>query len=139
MSAIIISLSLNKERGFIKHQVKDIELRENHGVVGDGHAGPWHKQVSLVGLESYKKMEKEDHKEYPFGSFAENITTDGIVLYKLEVGNKLKIGDVELEVSQIGKKIHPTNFKTMLPKEGIFAIVCKGGVVKVGDKIEVLI
>ena len=66
MNGTIISLSLNKERGFIKHQVKEVTLKENHGVVGDGHAGTWHKQVSLVGLESYKKMEAEDNKEYPY-------------------------------------------------------------------------
>lgn len=138
MNGTIISLSLNKERGFIKYQVEEVTLKENHGVIGDGHAGTWHKQVSLVGLESYKKMEAEDNKEYSYGSFAENITTDGIVLYKLEVGNKLIIGDIELEVSQIGKKIHPTNFKTMLPKEGIFAIVVKGGVIKVGDTVKVI-
>jgi len=138
MYGLVLSVSLNKERGFIKYQEKEITLIENYGVVGDGHAGDVIKQVSLVGLESYKKMELEDSQKHQFGAFAENITTEGIVLYNLKIGNTLIIGDVILEVSQIGKKIHPTNFKTMLPKEGIFAIVIKGGIIKKGDLIEVI-
>lgn len=134
----IVSVSLNKERGQIKFEHDKIILKEDFGVVGDGHAGIDHKQVSLVGVESYLKMSKEDNKSYPYGSFAENITTEGVVLYNLEVGNKIQIGDVLLEVSQIGKTIHPTNFKTMLPKEGIFAVVLKGGSIKKGDILNLL-
>jgi|LGVE01.1.fsa_nt_gb MOSC domain-containing protein YiiM len=138
MRGIVISVNLNKERGQIKLVQDEITLKDNYGVIGDGHAGIDHKQVSLVGVESYIKMSKEDNKYYPYGSFAENITTKGIVLYDLKVGNKIQIGDVLLEVSQIGKTIHPTNFKTMLPKEGIFAVVLKGGKITKGDSLLLL-
>jgi len=135
MSAKVVSVNLNAERGFMKYPVEEVMLKVAHGVIGDGHAGEWHKQVSLVGLESYKKMETQENTTFKMGAFAENITTEDIVLYELTVGMKLRIGEALIEVSQIGKKIHPTNFKTMLPKEGIFAIVLEGGVVKNGDTI----
>lgn len=135
MSAKVVSVNLNAERGFMKYPVAEVVLKVSHGVIGDGHAGEWHKQVSLVGLESYKKMEAQENTTYEMGAFAENITTKDIVLYELTVGMKLRIGEALLEVSQIGKKIHPTNFKTMLPKEGIFAIVLEGGLVKKDDSI----
>ena len=131
MSGKIVSVNLNQERGQIKLVQDKITLKKNYGVIGDGHGGIDHKQVSLVGV----KMSKEDNKNYPYGSFAENITTEGIVLYNLKVGDKIQVGDVLLQVSQIGKTIHPTNFKTMLPKEGIFAIVLKGGSIRKGDSI----
>ena len=137
MEGIVISVNLNNNRGEIKYPQNQITLKENHGVVGDGHAGNWHKQVSLVGVSSYNKLELKEGRKYKYGSFAENITTDNIILYELEIGTIIHIGETTLKVSQIGKKIHPTNFKTMLPQEGIFGKVLKGGIIQSGDLITI--
>ena len=137
MNSKVISVNINKNKGEIKYPQDSITLKENFGVIGDGHAGTWHKQVSLVDKSSYLKMESIENTKFKYGSFAENITTENIILYELKIGTLIYINETILEVTQIGKKIHPTNFKTMLPKEGIFARVIKGGTIKPGDVITI--
>lgn len=138
----VISVNISERKGTIKKPVERIELTEL-GVKDDAHAGNWHRQVSLLGNESVKKFEKEANRHIEFGEFAENITTEGLVLYKTNPLDKLIIGDTELEITQIGKKCHGTScaiFKEVgncvMPKEGIFARVLKNGIVKTGDHIE---
>jgi molybdopterin adenylyltransferase len=115
------------------------------GVEKDAHAGDWHRQVSLLGKESIEKFETVLGRKIEYGEFAENITTEGITLYKTKPGDKLFIGDVELEITQIGKKCHGDGCEIfskvgqcVMPKEGIFAKVIKKGIVKAGDEIKYL-
>jgi len=140
----VISVNISEKKGTIKKPVDEIELTEL-GVKNDAHAGNWHRQVSLLGNESVKKFEKDAKRHIEFGEFAENITTEGLVLYETSPLDKLIIGDTELEITQIGKKCHGSScaiFKEVgncvMPKEGIFARVLKNGIVKAGDPIEYL-
>jgi molybdenum cofactor synthesis domain-containing protein len=112
------------------------------GVENDAHAGAWHRQVSLLGIESIRKFAGQANREVAFGEFAENISTEGIVLYTLAPLDRLKVGETSLEVTQIGKKCHGSGCaifnevgNCVMPKEGIFARVIKQGEVKAGDEI----
>ncbi len=140
----IIAVSISDKKGAKKHNVESVSLKENFGIIGDAHAGSGHRQVSLLAEESIKKMQLKGLDVEP-GSFAENITTKGIGLVKLKVGTKLKIGkDAVLEISQIGKVCHTRcNIyyqagDCVMPKEGVFARVLKAGVIKPGDRLEVI-
>ena len=145
--AKVVSCNVSVKKGEIKHPVDSIVLIEDYGVEGDAHAEKGSiRQISLLGKESIKKMEDLGVKGLCFGKFAENITTEGIELFTLPVGTQLKIGETIHEVTQIGKKCHAevgcevarTVGMCIMPKEGIFTKVIKGGVVKVGDEITVL-
>ena len=140
----IKAISISKDKGVPKTNVPEAVLKTDFGIVGDAHAANWHRQVSLLSIESIDKMVAMGAEVSP-GNFAENITTEGIELPKLPVGSKLRVGkDIELEITQIGKECHSRCeiFKQIgdciMPREGIFAKVTKGGGVKVGDTIEVL-
>ena len=141
MSIKVISVNISTEKGTIKTPVPEIILNEK-GVEGDAHAGDWHRQVSLLAKESIEKWGGQAGRKVNWGEFAENITTEGITLYETNPGDRFVIGDVELEVTQIGKKCHGKGcaiFKEVgncvMPKEGIFAKVIKFGKVKAGDEI----
>ncbi|MHC4104033.1 MAG: MOSC domain-containing protein [Planctomycetota bacterium] len=140
----IKAISISKKRGTQKANVPQAEVRVGFGIVGDAHAANWHRQVSLLAVESIDKMVEMGAKVSP-GNFAENVTTEGVELLKLPVESKFKVGeDVELEITQIGKECHSRCevFEQVgdcvMPREGIFAKVTKGGLIKVGDIIEVL-
>ena len=140
----IKAISVSKEKGTRKVNVPKVELKADFGVVGDAHAGNWHRQVSLLAVESIDKMVAKGAEVSP-GNFAENITTEGIELFKLSVGSKLKLGkSVELEITQFGKKCHSRCeiFEQVgdciMPREGIFAKVTTPGQINVGDVIEVI-
>ncbi len=140
----IKAISVSKERGTQKTNVPRAELKADFGIIGDAHSGDWHRQVSLLELESINEMVAKGAKVAP-GNFAENITTEGIDLRALKVGSKLKLGsDVELEITQTGKKCHSRCeiFKQIgdciMPREGVFAKVVKAGAINVGDHIEVI-
>jgi len=130
----IMSVNISEEKGVRKHQVESIELKVGHGIVNDAHAGDWHRQVSLLAEEDIEIMRKGG-VELVWGDFAENITTEGIVLHELPVGTLLFIGDVELEVTQIGKSCHSACEirklvgDCIMPKRGIFTKVLKGGTI----------
>ncbi|MBU5613730.1 MOSC domain-containing protein [Geomonas azotofigens] len=142
MTGKIIAVNISKNKGERKTPVPEVTLREEHGIVGDGHAGDWHRQVSLLAQESIAKMQALglDVKE---GDFAENITTEGVDLVSLPIGAKIELGETLLEVTQIGKECHTRCAiyyqagDCVMPKEGIFARVLKGGVVRPGDKVVV--
>ncbi len=137
----VLSVNISEKKGEIKNPVKEIVITEK-GVENDAHAGDWHRQVSLLAKESIDKFEEVLGRKLGFGEFAENITTKGITLYTMKPGDKLKIADVEMEVTQIGKKCHGDGCaifsqvgKCVMPKEGIFAKVLKTGTIKPGDEI----
>ena len=141
--AQVVSVCISEKKGTKKHPVAEISLWPHHGIVGDAHAGDWHRQVSLLANESVDRMRKEG-LTLAAGDFAENILTEGITLRTLPVGTVLRVGEVRLEVTQIGKQCHNdceikrTTGKCVMPTEGIFAIVIKEGRIQAGDEIEVL-
>ena len=142
--AYVTAVNISERKGVRKHQVPYIDLKLHHGIVGDAHAGDWHRQVSLLAEESVDTMRAICPIELDAGVFAENINTRGIVLKTLPVGTRLRVGEAELEVTQIGKQCHNdceikrTAGKCVMPTEGIFAIVTREGRVQAGDGIEVL-
>lgn len=140
----VLDINISDKKGVVKHPIDEGVFIEGFGLEGDAHGGKWHRQVSLLGIESFKKMEKQGINGLKHGDFAENITTEGIILYELPIGTRLKIGETIQEVTQIGKECHTgcaiaqTVGKCIMPKEGIFTKVIKGGTVRPGDTIEVL-
>lgn len=129
----IVSVNISDKKGTIKNPVKEIVLSDC-GVDGDAHAGTLNREVSLLGVESIRKMEPVVGRKLNYGEFAENITTEGFLLYKMKPLDRLKSGKVELEVTQIGKKCHGENCEIfrqtgdcVMPKEGIFCRVLSGG------------
>ncbi|MFX1511587.1 MAG: MOSC domain-containing protein [Promethearchaeota archaeon] len=143
--AMVEAVCISKHKGTIKTPIKKASLREEHGLVDDAHAGKWHRQVSLLAVESITKMQKMGLKVSP-GSFGENITTSGITLHTLSLGTKIQINEnILLEVTQIGKECHSpcaigrTIGNCIMPEEGIFARVLRGGEIKPKDKIKVII
>jgi len=139
--AQVLAVCISEKKGERKKPVEAVELRENHGIVGDGHAGDWHRQVSLLAQESIDKM-RALGLDVNAGDFAENITTSGIDLVSLPIGARLQVGETLLEVTQIGKECHTRCAifyqagDCVMPKEGIFARVITGGTIKPGDGIE---
>ncbi len=140
----VVSVNISERKTVRKKPVEKCRLLEEHGFETDAHAGDWHRQVSLLALESIEKMRQMGLDVGP-GDFAENITTKGIELVTLPIGTQITIGEeILLEVTQIGKVCHTKCAiyyqagDCIMPKEGIFARVLKGGDVKVGDAIRVL-
>jgi MOSC domain-containing protein YiiM len=138
----VIAVCTSEETGTRKAVVDEVMLREEFGIVGDAHAsGSWHRQVSLLAIESIDKMREMGYEVNP-GDFAENLTTEGIELFTLPIGTRLNVGDeVALEVTQIGKECHTGCAifqqlgKCVMPKEGIFARVIRGGHVRADNEI----
>jgi MOSC domain-containing protein YiiM len=133
--ASVLAINISEKKGVPKKTIDQGEFIVDFGLKGDAHGGNWHRQVSLLGQESIDKMTAIGIKGLCSGKFAENITTEGIVLYELPVGTRLNIGDVLFEVTQIGKECHQkcAIFKLVgncvMPKEGIFAKVLKAGII----------
>ena len=138
--AHVIAVCISEKKGERKTPVTSVELRENHGIVGDAHAGEWHRQVSLLASESINKM-RALGLDVDAGAFAENITTSGIELVSLPIGTRLQVGETLLEVTQIGKECHTRCAifyqagDCVMPKEGIFVRVITGGTIRPGDEI----
>ncbi len=142
--AVVTAVNISGKKGVRKRPVPYIELKLRHGIVGDAHAGDWHRQISLLADESVDTMRAICPIELDAGIFAENINTRGIDLKHLPVGTHLRIGETEVEVTQIGKECHndcaikKATGKCVMPTEGIFAVVVREGRVRAGDEIEVL-
>lgn len=140
---IVKAINISKEKGTIKTPIEEGLFIENFGLEDDAHAGNWHRQVSLLSEESIEIMVKKGVEGLSAGKFAENITTEGIELYTLPVGTKLKIGQTLQEVTQIGKTCHTgceiskQVGSCIMPTQGIFTKVIIGGTIKPGDIIEV--
>ncbi|MBI5869507.1 MAG: molybdenum cofactor biosynthesis protein [Actinobacteria bacterium] len=137
----IVSINISAQKGERKKPAGSAQLVAGHGIEGDGHAGEWHRQVSLLAIESIEIMRAKGLDVGP-GDFAENITTEGIDLVSLPVGTRLHLGSVLLEVTQIGKECHDRceiyrqAGDCVMPREGIFAMVLTSGVIKEGETIE---
>lgn len=144
--AEIIAVCQSEKKGTSKTPVAEINVKEDYGVAGDAHADcTTHRQVSLLAIESIDKMRGKGFDFLKPGDFAENITTKGIDLPSILIGTRLKTGkDVILEITQIGKECHAACAirqqvgDCVMPREGIFAKVIRGGRVKAGDTIEVV-
>lgn len=143
MSAKVVAVCVSEQKGERKKPVNSVVVEENKGIVGDAHAGEWHRQISLLAMESIKKMQNQG-LDVTTGDFAENITTEGIDLPSLPLGTKLSIGEILTEVTQIGKECHTRCAiyhqagDCVMPREGIFVKVLKGGMVKTGDSITIV-
>jgi molybdopterin adenylyltransferase len=138
----VVAVSVSETKGVRKMNVDAVFFKENFGIIGDAHAGKGARQVSLLAMESIEKM-RRDGLDVRAGAFGENITTRGFDLLNLKPGDRIKIGEeVLLEVSQIGKDcpkpcgIYYRVGRCIMPQEGIFARVLKGGKVAAGEKIE---
>ncbi|MDO5707290.1 MAG: MOSC domain-containing protein [Andreesenia angusta] len=139
----ILEVNRSDKKGIKKEPIGSGKFIEDFGLENDAHAGKWHRQVSLLAIESYHRMEEQGIKDLPIGAFGENLTTEGIELHTLPVGTVLKIGETVQEVTQIGKECHTmcnigkTVGTCVMPNEGIFTKIIKGGEIKKGDKIEI--
>ncbi len=142
--AKVLSINISEKKGTPKTKINPGVLIEDFGFEGDAHAGMWHRQVSLLAKESIEKSKGLPTDGLCHGVFAENITTEGIELYTIPVGTKLKVGECIIEITQIGKECHDGCAikklvgQCVMPREGIFASVIKGGKVYEGDDIEIL-
>ncbi len=139
----VVATCVSAEKGERKTPVGEVVLRENHGIVGDAHAGDWHRQVSLLAVESVEKMRRLG-LEVASGDFGENLTTSGVELVGLPLGARLQVGETVLEITQIGKECHTRCAiyyqagDCIMPREGVFARVITGGVVRSMDEVRVL-
>ncbi len=141
----IVSIAISKKKGTRKKSVKEARLIKDHGLDGDAHAGPWHRQVSFLASESIEGA-REKGLDVTFGDFAENIATEGIKWTELPIGTRVRLGETILvEVSQIGKECHNKCAiyyqagDCIMPREGVFAKVLEGGTVALGDSVEIVL
>ena len=138
----VVAVSVSGRKGIKKANVDTARLLEDHGLENDAHAGKWHRQVSLLDMQSIRKIRDKGLDVGP-GDFAENITTEGIRLWELPIGKRLKIGgDAVAEVTQIGKECHSRCAiyhqvgDCVMPREGIFVRILSGGIIEPGDMVE---
>ena len=141
--AQVVSVNISEKKGTVKREVPEIQLKLRHGIVGDAHAGDWHRQISLLAEESVDRMRALLPDLQP-GAFAENVNTRGIELKSLPVGTRLRLGEAAVEITQIGKECHSDceikrlTGKCVMPTEGVFAVVLREGTVRKGDEIEII-
>jgi MOSC domain-containing protein YiiM len=142
MTGEVVAVCISDNKGERKKPVSTVQLLPNHGIVGDAHAGEWHRQVSLLAMESIEKMQRLG-LDVTAGDFAENITTHGLDLPSLPIGTRFSLGESLVEVTQIGKECHTRCAifyqagDCVMPKEGIFVKVIQEGAVKAGDRVTV--
>jgi MOSC domain-containing protein YiiM len=139
----VLAVNISEKKGTKKSNIGSCTVVKDFGLKGDAHAGPWHRQISLLANESIEKMKAMGLK-VGYGDFAENITTEGIDLVHLPIGTTLRVGkSILLRVTQIGKECHQRCAiyyqagDCVMPKEGIFAEVLSEGEIQVGDHIEI--
>jgi MOSC domain-containing protein YiiM len=137
----IVSIATSRKKGTTKKCIDQAELIENHGIKDDAHAGDWHRQLSFLSAESIEKVSTEEFK-LNFGDFAENLATTGIDWKSQKIGQRVSLGaDALVEITQIGKECHKKcaiYYRTgdcIMPKEGVFAKILTGGIIRVGDNI----
>ena len=140
----IASIAISKSKGTRKIPVEEAMLIEGHGLDGDAHAAPWHRQVSFLDAEGIERARKQG-LDVTFGDFAENIATTGIEWKNVPIGTRLRLGEFAVvEITQVGKECHnkcAIYYKAgdcIMPREGIFARVLRSGKVRCGDKVQIL-
>ena len=144
--AKIVAICISEKKGTQKKEIPEAELLPDHGIVGDAHAGNWIRQVSLLGVESVKKVQDNiDSFTLQNGAFAENILTEGICLFELPIGTVLRLGKTAIgEVTQIGKECHHACIikekagDCVMPREGIFIKILEGGKIFPGDTLAIV-
>ena len=140
----VLAICISEKKGTLKNETNEAKFIEDFGIENDAHAGKWHRQVSLLEFNKIDEFRKKG-ANVDFGAFGENLVIEGIKLHKLSIGQKIKIGDVLLEVTQIGKKCHDKCQiyyqvgECIMPKNGIFTKVLNGGTVKVGDECSLVV
>lgn len=143
MEGKIIGICISEKRGMQKIEIKEAEILKGWGIEGDAHGGKWHRQISLLSFEKIEDFRSRG-ADVKFGAFGENIIIEGFDLRKLPVGTRFRIGDVMLELTQIGKECHShcEIYKKMgdciMPREGVFTEVAAGGHIKVGDAVQMI-
>ena len=144
-SGKIKAISISKKKGIPKTNIPNCMLVANHGMDGDIHAGDWHRQISLLAMESIEKMQRAGLPALRPGAFAENLTTEFIDIPSMEIGTRILIGDsAELEITQIGKECHSKCAiftivgDCVMPREGIFAKVIASGEIKLDDEVRIV-
>lgn len=139
----VLAICISEKKGTGKKEIQEAKFIKDFGIENDAHAGNWHRQVSLLGFEKIDDFRSRG-ASVDFGAFGENLVIDGIELEKLPIGTQIKIGEVLLEVTQIGKECHTRCAifyqvgDCIMPRNGIFAKVLEGGIVKVNDKCELI-
>jgi MOSC domain-containing protein YiiM len=140
----IVSIAVSKKKGTRKTPVEAVEVVEDHGILGDAHAGPWHRQISFLAHEQIQEA-RERGLQVDFGDFAENVATEGVDWKALPLGTCVKLGDgVIVEITQIGKECHKKCAiyyqagDCIMPREGVFGKVLQGGTFRCGDTIEII-
>ena len=142
--AKIAAICISEIRGIQKHEIPEAYLRAGHGIEGDAHAGSWHRQVSLLSVDSVAKLQEKLDFELKHGAFAENILVEGMAVHTLPVGTRLRIGEALCEVTKIGKECHSdcairkAAGDCVMPREGIFVKVLESGRIAKGDAVEVV-
>lgn len=139
----VVAISISREKGVPKENILEAKVIEGFGIEGDAHGGPWHRQVSFLDTYTISWMTSVLGRSLRFGELAENITVD-VDLSKVEVGDKIRVGECLFEITQIGKKCHhgcaifQRVGKCEMRRKGVFTKVLKGGVIRVGDPVEIL-
>jgi MOSC domain-containing protein YiiM len=140
----IVSIAVSKKKGTPKTPVDEAYVSTDHGLEGDAHAGPWHRQVSLLASESIDQA-RERGLDVGFGDFAENIATLGVDWKNLPIGTRARLGEqVVVEITQIGKECHNRCAiyyqagDCIMPREGVFARVLQAGLIRRGDHIQII-
>ncbi len=142
-AGVVVSVNVAAQKGMRKEPRAEIRLVAGHGVEGDGHAGPWHRQVSLLARESIDTMRARGLDVGP-GDFAENVTTEGLAVAELPLGTLLRLGECLVELTQIGKVCHDrcaiyrAAGDCVMPREGVFTRVVEGGSLRAGDEVVVV-
>jgi len=143
VAGTVVSVNVAATKGVRKQPRPEIRLVVDHGVEGDGHGGPWHRQVSLLARESIETMRAKGLDVGP-GDFAENVTTEGLTVAELPIGTRLRLGGCLVELTQIGKVCHDrcaiyrAAGDCVMPREGVFARVLRGGSLRAGDRVAVV-
>lgn len=138
----LVSICVSQRKGVTKTPVPEARVEIDHGIVGDAHAGPWHRQVSLLAQADIDSMRAKGLELLP-GAFAENLVVDGLRLEHLGVGSRLSVGEVELEITQLGKECHQRcaiywqTGDCIMPRLGLFARVRRGGTLRAGDPVTI--
>ena len=144
MRGKILAVCISEKKGEQKHPVDEVQLLPHVGIPGDAHAGDWHRMVSLLSAESVRKLQEKISFPLLPGAFAENVLLEGIEVYRLPVGTRLRVGSALCEVTQIGKECHADcairrqTGDCVMPREGIFVRVLEEGTAKAGDSVEIV-
>lgn len=137
----VVSINTSEKKGTVKKPCKKAFVKKNYGIEGDSHSGNWHRQISILDFESIKSMQDKG-LDVNIGEFAENITTEGIDIGKAKIGDIIKVADIKIEITQIGKECHDSCEikkkvgKCIMPTRGLFGVILNSGQIQEGDEVE---